>query len=67
MFAPSSFSMVQAETIVLPVKIIMSPTSSSMPFAGRKARSATLRTNFSPLVDGVEGYATACTWHKREP
>src|SRR3954465_8670364 len=40
----------RADMIVLPVKIIMSPTSSSMFFAGRKARSATVRTNASPLV-----------------
>src|SRR5688572_16222889 len=61
--------------IVLPVRIIMSPTSSSRPLAGRKARSATVRTNSSPLEfatpplvgGGAEGYATACMWHKREP
>ena len=34
----------RAETIVLPVRIIMSPTSSSTFLAGRNARSATLRT-----------------------
>src|SRR5919201_6013010 len=33
-----------ADTTVFPVKIIMSPTSSSMFFVGRNARSATLRT-----------------------
>src|ERR1041385_5927271 len=36
--------------IVLPVRIIMSPTSSSMFFAGRKARSATLRTTLLPWL-----------------
>src|SRR3954453_15557244 len=34
----------RAETIVLPVRIIMSPTSSRRFFVGRNARSATLRT-----------------------
>src|SRR3954466_16001357 len=34
----------KADMIVLPVKIIMSPTSSSKFFVGRKARSATDRT-----------------------
>src|SRR5215204_4232103 len=34
----------RADTIVFPVKIIMSPTSSSRFFAGKNARSATLRT-----------------------
>ena len=52
----------------------MSPTSSSMPLAGRKARSATVRTTLLPwsaappaLGDGAEGYATACIRHKRQP
>src|SRR5688500_5632266 len=54
--------------MVFPVRIIMSPTSSSRLFAGRKALSATLRTNLSPphrgCPDGTrwssrrEGYAT---------
>src|SRR5215210_7105509 len=54
--------------MVFPVRIIMSPTSSSRLFAGRKALSATLRTNLSPphrrRPDGPrwssrrEGYAT---------
>src|SRR5262245_26220007 len=39
--------------IVLPVRIIMSPTSSSRLFAGRKARSATVRTNSSPQGCGA--------------
>src|SRR5215217_5309684 len=38
-----------ADTMVFPVRIIMSPTSSSRPFAGRNALSATPRTNSLPL------------------
>src|SRR3954447_21374859 len=40
-----------AETMVLPVRIIMSPTSSSRFFVGRNARSATLRTKASLSPD----------------
>src|SRR6266550_1254414 len=39
-----------ADTTVFPVKIIMSPTSSSMFFVGRNARSATLRTTVDLLL-----------------
>src|SRR4051794_7384868 len=67
--------------IVFPVRIIMSPTSSSRPLAGRKARSAKLRTKVSPQNPGArpvgptlrltgsrrEGYATAPRRPKREP
>src|SRR6188508_1976556 len=45
-----------ADTIVLPVRIIMSPTSSSRLFAGRNARSATLRTMWVWLLRSP-GYA----------
>src|SRR5437588_6903686 len=42
-----------ADTTVFPVRIIMSPTSSSMFFVGRNARSATLRTiQILPLHSG---------------
>src|SRR5918998_61799 len=37
-----------ADTMVFPVRIIMSPTSSSRPLAGRKALSATPRTTLLP-------------------
>src|SRR4051812_13649088 len=57
-----------ADMMVFPVRIIMSPTSSSRLLAGRNALSATLRTNLSPphrgRPDGLrwssrrEGYAT---------
>src|SRR5918995_4080885 len=36
--------------IVFPVRIIMSPTSSSIPLAGTKARSATVRTTQLPWL-----------------
>src|ERR671914_242452 len=59
----------RADMMVLPVRIIMSPTSSSRLLAGRKARSATLRTTLPlkragagelalPALDGREPYAT---------
>src|SRR4029079_17284212 len=41
--------------MVFPVRIIMSPTSSSRLLAGRKALSATLRTNLSPPHRGCPG------------
>src|SRR4051794_41845143 len=41
---PYGYGGLRADTIVLPVRIIMSPTSSSRFFVGRNARSATLRT-----------------------
>src|SRR5437764_4596398 len=63
--------------IVFPVRIIMSPTSSSRLLAGRNARSATLLTNVSPPVrgrpDGLrylprpEPYATCTASAKPEP
>src|SRR5688572_27343748 len=45
--------------IVFPVRIIMSPTSSSIPFAGRKARSATVRTTLLPSCGDAPQWATA--------
>src|SRR5919202_1359 len=67
----------RADITVFPVRIIMSPTSSSRLFAGRNARSATLRTNSSPLFAGApvaaagqageEGYATLLVRTKPEP
>src|SRR3954454_2116095 len=47
----------RADMIVLPVKIIMSPTSSSRFLTGKNPRSATLRTTGSPplAADGPEG------------
>src|SRR4051812_27261953 len=68
--------------IVFPVRIIMSPTSSSRPLAGRNARSAKLRTkrslprgprgcrkNRRSALPGNErrGYATRPSRLKREP
>src|SRR3954449_8164725 len=68
--------------IVFPVRIIMSPTSSSRPLAGRNARSAKLRTKRSlprgprgsrktrrSALPGNErrGYATRPSRLKREP
>ena len=41
---PYGYGGLSAETIVLPVRIIMSPISSSRFLAGMNARSATLRT-----------------------
>src|ERR1700712_3888714 len=64
--------------IVFPVRIIMSPTSSSTFFAGRNARSATLRTIVHPVL-GTQNdsrppgrlcpppYAIAGRADKREP
>src|SRR4051794_37660654 len=63
---------------VLPVRIIMSPTSSSRLLAGRNARSATLRTTGSSSLSscsrhgraataGGEPYATVIVRLKREP
>src|SRR5215212_8166607 len=49
-----------ADMIVLPVRIIMSPTCSSRFFVGKNALSATARTNYPPL-SGAEHYAT-CMW-----
>src|SRR3954451_15815403 len=62
----------RADTIVFPVKIIMSPTSSSKFFAGRKTRSAAPRTKTLLLLTpcralGPEGYATPPRRLKREP
>src|ERR1700744_1343144 len=62
-----------ADTMVLPVKIIMSPTSSSRPLAGRNTRSAALRTKTLLLLtarrraQGREGYATPYRSLTREP
>src|SRR3954447_20232473 len=42
----------RADMIVLAVKIIMSPTSSSRFLTGKNPRSATLRTNWSPPLRG---------------
>ena len=47
-----------ADITVLPVRIIMSPTCSSRFFVGKKALSATARTNYSPSVD-LEEYVTS--------
>src|SRR5256714_12532538 len=70
---PYGYGGLRADMIVLPVRIIMSPTSSSMFLAGRKARSATVRTTLlpwlrlPPVVDGgAEGYATVGIGTKRE-
>src|ERR1700755_1777187 len=67
---PYGYGGLRADTMVLPVRIIMSPTSSSRPLAGRNARSATLLTTLllSPTSgEGSQGYATAGLRLKREP
>src|ERR671933_657969 len=45
-----------ADTNVLPVRIIMSPTSSNNDFAGKNARSATLRTTAPPRIRGCASW-----------
>src|SRR4051794_2032727 len=60
----------RADMIVLPVKIIMSPTSSSRFFNGKNPRSATERTNLClPFTDPVspEAYATVGERAKPQP
>src|SRR4051795_6805703 len=54
--------------IVLPVRIIMSPTSSSKFLTGKNPRSATLRTTWSPPVRGrpAQAYATAPSHANRQ-
>src|SRR4051794_10213887 len=59
----------RADVIVLPVRIIMSPTCSSRPLAGRNTRSAAALTNsldpplrgHRPLRNASRGKPTACT------
>src|SRR4051794_20210844 len=57
---PYGYGGLRADMIVLPVRIIMSPTSSSRFLTGKNPRSATLRTKWSlPLCDpGHEAYVT---------
>src|SRR3954467_15213027 len=67
---PYGYGGLRADTIVLPVRIIMSPTSSSRPLAGRKARSATPLTTclLSPTSPTkVARLLTARCCLKREP
>src|SRR3954452_7829634 len=49
---PYGYGGLRADMIVLPVRIIMSPTSSSRFLTGKNPRSATLRTNWSPPLRG---------------
>src|SRR5262245_16618701 len=66
---PYGYGGLRADTIVLPVRIIMSPTSSSRPLAGAKARSATPLTTslLSPTPTEVARLLTARCCLKREP
>src|SRR4051812_36009318 len=67
---PYGYGGLRAETIVLPVRIIMSPTSSSRPFPGANARSATPLTTslLSPTCPTkVARLLTARCCLKREP
>src|SRR3954468_19837752 len=56
----------RADTMVLPVRIIMSPTSSSRFFVGRNARSATLRTKASLSPDPRVNWSRQLhnLWHR---
>src|SRR3954463_5178296 len=67
---PYGYGGLTAETIVLPVRIIMSPTSSSRPLAGAKARSATPLTTslLSPTCPTKVARLLTARWClKREP
>src|SRR4051812_15608800 len=61
---PYGYGGLRADMIVLPVKIIMSPTSSSRFLTGKNPRSATLRTKVaaSPSCDPGHG----SVWHLRQ-
>jgi hypothetical protein len=48
-----------ADMIVFPVRIIQSPTGTSRFLVGRKALSATARTNYSLPLVGLEEYVTS--------
>src|SRR4051795_8049593 len=66
---PYGYGGLRADMIVLPVRIIMSPTSSSRFLTGKNPRSATLRTTWSPPLRGRpdEAYATGARAANRQP
>src|SRR2546423_13187788 len=73
---PYGFGGRSADMIVLPVRIIMSPTCSSRFFVGRNARSATARTTLISSLLGRtlggadcdrEAYAIQVTGDNRQP
>src|SRR5204863_9621487 len=77
---PYGYGGLIAATIVLPVRIIMFPTSSKTFLVGRNARSATARINWSLVLPKsvrrlTRGLATKPTapvalgasWNRREP
>src|SRR3954454_13828202 len=66
---PYGYGGLRADMIVLPVRIIMSPTSSSRFLTGKNPRSATLRTTCSPPVRGrpMKAYGNAGPGANREP